>query len=214
MDPRYWRDRWRAAEISFDQKTPNALLVQHADHALGTASRIVVPLCGKTVDLTYLADRGASVVGIELVEEAARAFFDEQELTAMRTVDGPRVRWESGPIEIVSGDFFEISAGEIGTFEAAYDRAALVALPAAMRARYAAHLRSLLEPGGRMLVITFEHDGPTTTPPFSVSEDEVHALYPGARIERLEVRPAMISSVLSRGASFVRECVYSLIFPE
>lgn len=214
MEPTYWQERWREGRIGWNQDAPNAHLTRHTD-VLEGAKRVLVPLCGKSVDLAFLASGGASVVGVELVEEAARAFFEEQRIPAHRTQDGPLVRWEGATIEIVVGDFFDITSSEIGRFDACFDRAALVALPAETRVRYAAHLRTLLKPGARMLLVTFEHDAPPNDPPFSVPEREVRALYAGATIERLETLElaAAGSSLHARGARAVVEHVFRIELP-
>ena len=37
-------------------------------------SEVIVPLCGKSLDMLWLAEQGYSVVGLEMVEEAVMAF--------------------------------------------------------------------------------------------------------------------------------------------
>ncbi len=213
MERPYWQERWREGRIGFHQERPNPHLVRHAG-VLAGAARVLVPLCGKAVDLAYLAEGGRSVLGVELVEDAARAFFDEQGIPAHRTQDGPLVRWEGSTIEIVVGDFFDLTSDDVGRSGACFDRAALVALPPEMRARYVPHLRSLLEPGARVLLVTFEHDAPPGDPPFSVPEREVRALYDGCAVERLDtVDLAEGSTLASRGARTVLEHVFRIELP-
>jgi thiopurine S-methyltransferase len=217
MDPAYWRARWRDGQIGFHQGRPNEHLVAHAE-VLAGARRVLVPLSGKSVDLAWLARTGApraerSVVGVELVEEAVRAFFDEQGISAQRTVDGPFVRYEAGPIEIFAGDFFELGRGELGTFDGCFDRAALVALPPSMRARYVAHVRTLLEPGARILLVSLLHDADPNEPPFAVDEAEIRTLYAGAEIRLLDDVPWDSAALRARGATSVRETVWSIELP-
>ena len=65
----------------------------------------------------------------------------------------------------------------IGPVEAMYDRAALVALPADMRPKYAAHMALLTERAPQLLVC-FEYDQAVMNgPPFSIDEAEVTRLY-------------------------------------
>ncbi|MDC0149197.1 thiopurine S-methyltransferase, partial [Rhodospirillales bacterium] len=80
-------------------------------------------------------------------------------------------------LDIYVGDFFDLTADVLGTLDAVYDRAALVALPVDMRPRYSAHLAAITQYAKQML-ITFEYvqddmDGP----PFNVDENEVRAHY-------------------------------------
>ncbi len=58
--------------------------------------------------------------------------------------------------------------------QAAYDRAALVALPPSMRERYAQHFATLMPAGSRTLLVAFEYEQTIKDgPPFSVEPDEV-----------------------------------------
>ena len=76
MEPSFWLERWRENRIGFHEGHPNSYLERHRSE-LGAGRRVLVPLCGKTEDLAYLASLGHHVVGIELAEAAARAFFVE-----------------------------------------------------------------------------------------------------------------------------------------
>lgn len=188
MEPEFWNERWERGEIGFHEGRPNQLLEAHADLLKGR-ERVLVPLSGKAVDLRFLAERGFEVVGVELVERAARAFFEEQGLKTEERREGEFLILKSGAISIYVGDFFGSSVELLGDFDAIYDRAAIVALPPELRARYAPKLRELARDGARMLVLTFLYDGERAQkigPPFSVSEEELRRLYEGAAIERLD----------------------------
>lgn len=213
MEPSFWRDRWREGRIGFHQGHPHELLVEHAQVLGAHPARVLVPLCGKAVDLAWLAARGSSVVGVELVEDAARAFFAEQQIPAQPTYDGPLVRWAGASIEIVVGDFFDVTSAEIGTFDALYDRAALVALPRDLRARYVAHLRTLLAPGAHGLVISFVHGAPPEAPPFSVLEDEIRQLWTGCTVEQIAVREAGTRALADGSETALREQAYRIELP-
>lgn len=187
MDPDFWKERWAAGRIGFHEGTTNALLEQHVDQ-LGESKRVLVPLCGKTEDMAFLASRGHEVVGIELVEDAARAFFEEHRLAPEIGGDAVLRRYHAASVTILVGDLFACTRAEVGDVNALYDRAAIVALPAELRARYVPHVRSLLAPGSRGLIITFVYDpSKMNGPPFSVPESELRRLYgsPGATLETL-----------------------------
>jgi thiopurine S-methyltransferase len=176
MEPDFWRERWRAGEIGFHRADVNAHLRAHRDALFVVPRpRVLVPLCGKSVDLAYLAAEGADVVGVELVEDAAVAFFAERGWTPAVTRSAARASYAAHGVEIVAGDLFAEDAQSLGTFDAIWDRAALVALPPALRARYAPHLTALARPGARLLCVTFVFDGPPVGPPHSVPDDEVRA---------------------------------------
>lgn len=190
MEQEHWFERWREGRIGFHEGKPNAYLERHADKLAGR-HRVLVPLCGKSEDLAFLASRGHGVVGIELVEDAVRAFFTEHDAAPRVTSRGSLVEYTYDPITVLAGDFFAADSATVGAVDAIYDRAALVALPAEVRPRYVAHLRSLAAPGAIVLVVTVEVlDAALTGPPFTVLEDELRALYAGAAIEFLDEGPA------------------------
>ncbi len=189
MDAGFWHSRWAAGNIGFHEGTPNAHLMNHAAR-LGTGRRVLVPLCGKSEDLASLAAQGHQVVGVELVESAVRAFFGEHQATPTITRVGPFGRYTAENVTVLVGDFFATTRELLGPVDALYDRAALVALPPAMRSAYVEHLRTLMPAGAPGLVVTMEYpqDG-MSGPPFSVPESEVRARYAGLPLERLaEVR--------------------------
>ena len=190
MDHDAWRQRWAEGRIGFHEGSPNTFLVQHAGLLAGR-DRVLVPLCGKTEDLAFLAARGHQVVGVELVEDAVRAFFSEHALAPDVSRDPAFVTYRHGPITLHAGDMFDVARDRTGPIDAIYDRAALIALPPELRRRYAAHLRGLAAPGALMLVITLEYpQDQMPGPPFAVTEAELRELYRGCTIDLLDERPA------------------------
>lgn len=182
MEIAFWEARWKENRIGFHEGKPNALLSKHIAH-LGETSRVLVPLCGKTEDMAFLRTQGHEVVGIEAVEDAVAAFFRERGIEP-HVHDHARVRVYRGEgVTIITGDVFACTKEDVGSVTALYDRAALVALPEPMRAEYAAHLQSLLEPDARGLLITFDYDQARMQgPPFAVSSAEVARLWPSAKL--------------------------------
>jgi thiopurine S-methyltransferase len=212
MEREFWLERWREGRIGFHEGRPNAHLVAHGE-ALGLAgARVLVPLCGKAVDLAWLAARAEEVVGVELATAAVEAFFLEQGLVPQRTQAGRMTLYEAENVTIWAGDLFELDPSMVGALDVCFDRAALVAVRPTDRARYVAHVRSLLAPDARTLLVTFEHDGPGHEPPFSVPEADVRALWDGRPIEVLDDVDAFApgAALASRGATFVREKVYRI----
>lgn len=177
MQPDFWKSRWAEGKIGFHEGKPNESLVKHFDVLRG-AKRVFVPLCGKSEDLAYFASQGIEVVGVELVEDAVKAFFAEHGIDAQVTKKGVLTSYRGAGITIFAGDCFQVTPTDVGEVDAFYDRAALIALPPALREKYVAHVKSLVKRG---LLITVEYpqdqlDGP----PFAVMKDEVLRHYPGA----------------------------------
>jgi thiopurine S-methyltransferase len=221
-----WLGRWRDGRIGFHEDRPNDLLVHHAARLAG-CRRVLVPLCGKSEDLAFLAARGHAVIGVELAEQAVRAFFAEHDLAPAVTPRGPLVAYEVGPgavwaaepgtadaaagpagaITLLVGDFFAVTPELLGPVDALYDRAALIALPPELRPRYVARLRALVPAGAPALVITLEYDQAVMAgPPFAVLEPELRELYAGAAVELLEERAATVSKCAQLGAPVSERC--------
>lgn len=213
MEPEFWRERWRTGQIGFHRDDVNPHLRAHRDVLFAVARpRVLVPLCGKSVDLAYLAAEGAEVVGVELVEDAAVAFFAERGWTPTVTRSGARASYAAHGVEIVVGDLFAETSASLGTFDAIWDRAALVALPPALRARYAPHVATLARPDARLLLVTFVFDGPPVGPPHSVPDDEVRALFGEAfALTRCAVHDILDESprFRERGVTTLEEHVWS-----
>lgn len=169
-----WLERWREGRIGWHEEDGNAGLRKHW-HASG--KRVLVPMCGKTIDMLWLEEQGNSVVGIELSELAVRAFFEENGLDyAIHEGKLPAYTARERDITIYCGDLFDFD--EDG-FTGWYDRGALVATPAEQRPAYAELINGLLVPGACRLLITLEYDDDIATgPPFSISREEILRYWP------------------------------------
>ena len=211
MDADFWRERWANNRIGFHQDDYSKLLMKHWPSICpDTSAEVFVPLCGKSRDMLWLAERGHRVVGVELSEIAVRDFFAEAQIVPEREVrEGFEIK-RSGPLEIWCGDFFAFPKDRLSDAQAAYDRASLIALPSDMRRRYAAQMDHLLKPGTATLLQTISYpDGEIDGPPFSVTELEVRELYAQSNeVSLLEERDATATSrnLTERGASRVGHC--------
>ena len=212
MEPEFWHQRWASNQIGFHEDQVNAYLARHYAHlGLAPGEIVFVPLCGKSVDLRWLADQGAHVVGVELSLIAVESFFAEQGLTPRTSKEGAFAVWESGPIRLLCGDYFALAPADLAGAHIVYDRAALIALPPERRAEYVAHLDRLLPGARRTLLITLEYPQEQMQgPPFSVAEREVHSLFAGARIERLGGQDVLADNPRFRDKGLTRllECAY------
>jgi thiopurine S-methyltransferase len=180
-----WNARWREGRIGFHQGAVNPeLQAQWATIVTDPAARVLVPLCGKSVDMLWLHQRGHSVVGVELSTLAAAAFFEENQLDVERLeVDGFEVYKGCGDalgIEIWCGDFFRLSVDQLGPLQGWYDRAAIVALPPNLWGSYALKIAELLDGEAAALMLTFKYNQMEREgPPFSVSFKDVGAHFGG-----------------------------------
>jgi thiopurine S-methyltransferase len=192
MDADFWHRKWANNEIGFHESEVNPLLVKHFS-ALGLASgdRVLLPLCGKTLDIHWLLSNAYRVVGVELSRLAVDQLFAELGVEPAVTACGPIERFSALNLDVVVGDIFDVSRDLLGPVDAVYDRAALVALPPETRGRYAAHLMAITDQAPQLL-ICFEYDqGLMAGPPFSVLGEEVdrhyRETYALTHLERVEI---------------------------
>lgn len=180
MEPDFWHERWREGRIGFHNDEVNRHLVANLHRLnLPEGARVFVPLCGKTRDIGWLLAQGLRVAGVELSDIAVRQLFEEMGVTPEVSAAGPLTLFRGAGAEIWAGDIFALDAGALGPVDAVYDRAALVALPAEMRRRYATHVAAITARAPQ-LAITFEYDqAKMEGPPFSVTPSEVRGLYGG-----------------------------------
>ncbi|HET7556851.1 MAG TPA: thiopurine S-methyltransferase [Rhodanobacteraceae bacterium] len=215
MDADFWLQRWDEGRTGWHRDAVMPLLEQHWP-ALGVlrGTRVLVPLCGKSLDMPWLAAQGLHVRGVELAPLAVDQFFAAHDLQPHVREAAYGTHYRTGEIEIVRADVFEVDAAQFAECDAIYDRAALIALPPPMRERYARSVYGALPAGCRGLLITLEYpQHQMEGPPFSVEEREVHRLF-GEHwdIDLLERRDILDSqpSFSQQGVTALHTAVYRL----
>ena len=178
MEANFWHARWEENLIGFHLPQPNPKLVQYFKQLnLKPNDRVFVPLCGKTIDIAWLLAQGMRVVGVELSPLAIEQLFIELKVTPQKTVQGKLIHYSAPQLDIFVGDIFDLDREILGHVDAIYDRAAIVALPDDLRARYAAHLIALA-PKANQLLISYEYDQSLISgPPFSVTPKHIQNYY-------------------------------------
>jgi thiopurine S-methyltransferase len=179
MEPERWLRAWEEGRTRFHRGTVEPFLAAHWPAlAVPAGARVLVPLCGKAYDLIWLAEQGYEVTGVELSPIACEAFFREHGITPEVTPQGAFTAWRGPRVTLLQGDIFHL---DLPPFDAAYDRAATVALDPERRSRYAEVLRRHLLPGAPALLVTRVYpQDEASGPPFSVDPNEVQRLYGAA----------------------------------
>jgi len=198
MDADFWHSRWQEQRIGFHQKEINSYLKEiWPDLKRPKGSLVFVPLSGKSVDMLWLADEGHKIIGVELSSIAVADFFTENDIdvTIDKSINDLEL-WYSTDISLYAGDFFNLTAEQLSSIDAIYDRASLIALPKEMRPDYADHLTKITPKNTPVLLITMEyHDSEMNGPPFSVNEKELYALFEkGFSISKIKEIDALQSS--------------------
>lgn len=216
MDPTFWHARWEANEIGFHQAEINPHLQSYwSTLRAPPAGRVLVPLCGKSRDMLWLAGEGQRVLGVEISPLAVEAFFAENGVAPERHEAPPFNGYSSDEITLLQGDFFALTRDHVNDVTAVYDRASLIALPPTSRARYADHVAALLATGVPLLLITLDYpQDEMKGPPFAVAAAEVEALY----AEHFFITPLGSQDILAenprfqaRGLSRLAEQVFRLV---
>ncbi|XP_077867437.1 putative thiopurine S-methyltransferase [Saccoglossus kowalevskii] len=142
-------------------------LVKYYDQLVaskGSDVSFLLPLCGKSHDMKWLADKGHNVVGAEFAELPCKVFFDEQGLkydtTPMEGVsDGFLHKSDDGKIKFFQSDFFKFTKSHAGVFDVIWDRASLVAINKKDREKYVDKIISLLKPDGVCMLESLVYEG-------------------------------------------------------
>lgn len=181
--------------------------------------KVFVPLCGKSKDMLWLSQNNYQVFGVECSDLAVKGFFEENALNYKHAEKDQHALFQSSDlsslIEIFQGDFFELQPSDLDDVTDIFDRASLVALPVDMRQRYADKMAELQKPGVRTLLVALTFDSSEMNgPPFSVTEDEVNALYS----DNFSVQKLLFKEVIEeepglkkRGLTSLVETVYKLV---
>ncbi|HEX3395922.1 MAG TPA: thiopurine S-methyltransferase [Steroidobacteraceae bacterium] len=215
MQPDFWLNRWRTAQIGFHQASVDRRLQAYwATLKLSPSSRVFVPLCGKSLDLLWLRDQGHEVIGVELSPLAVESFCMEHGIPARRRPLADFDVYEADGLTLFCGDFFKLTKPLLGAVSAVYDRAAQISWTPALQQPYVEHLTGLTNAGTQTLLIAVEYPQEQMSgPPFPLVRDTIDKLYTRhysieelGRHEILELEPRL----RARGLTELREVCYRL----
>lgn len=184
MEPQFWHDCWQHNRLGWHQQKFHPLLQQYADVFAG-ATGILVPLCGKSLDMVLLAQH-ANVVGAELNAAACLQFFSEQQLSpAVSVAVSGHQRFQHGAYTLWQGDFFTLPAEAVANVSHVFDRAALIALPEPLQRRYVQTLQRLFAHTTLWLLSLEYPAGTVSGPPFAINETQLRNLFDFANVEQV-----------------------------
>ncbi|STX37033.1 thiopurine S-methyltransferase [Legionella feeleii] len=175
----FWLNLWREGKTIFHRTEVNPdLSARWASLQLPPDATVLVPLCGKSLDMLWLMEQGFRVIGIELSEQAALQFSEENQLTLVKKIYPQAISYRTKSLTIWVANIFSLDQALIVPADAIYDRAALIALPANLRAHYVRCCLQWLKARGKILLKTMYYDDSEMEgPPFSVADEEIRQLY-------------------------------------
>ncbi len=215
MELDFWEQRWNQNQIAFHLDSVNPYLEKYWRY-INTQknAQVFVPLCGKSLDLIWLAAQGHSVLGVECSDKAINAFFEEQKISANINQTGRFKEYKCDNITLLQGDFFNLKKEDLKDVSVVYDRASLIALPEQMRQSYVDFLNENLPLATDIFLITLDYNQSLMSgPPFSVMHNEVVSLFQ----KNFNIKLLNESDVLEehqkfkeRGLDYLTERVYKL----
>ena len=185
MNPEFWQARWKEKRIGLNQPKVNPLLIKYfSDLKMATGSRIFIPLCGKSIDMIWLANQGFDMVGVELVESAVQEFFAENNISYTIKVHdkNSNIKCYQGQlsgqtIALWVADIFMLRTNDVGRVDAVYDRAALIAMPEELRLQYSQQVIDLSQNAPQLLLTLNYDQNERGGPPFSISHEQIQQYY-------------------------------------
>lgn len=179
MDISYWQSRWNKDKTGWHMEDVYPLLPEYwPKMEVSPGDVVLVPLCGKSLDMLWLAEQGYKVVGVEVSKKAVDEFAETHFADFSRYSSHGLQVIKSNNITLWQGDFLKFPSSPIETIDVIYDKAALVAFPPDKRELYANKIVELNSNNTRMLLQTFEYNQKEMTgPPFAVFIEELQRLY-------------------------------------
>ncbi len=172
MEKKFWIEKWDSNQIAFHQETINHWLQTKWEESIPMAQgkTVLVPLCGKSHDMLFLAELGYHVIGVELSSKAIKDFFKDNKISYEKVIEQRHTFYKSKNITLVCADIFQLSKEFLGEIYAVYDRASLIALAPDTRNKYVQWLSHL--GADYIFYVGLEFDNKEIGPPFSITKDE------------------------------------------
>ena len=190
MEKKFWNSKWNKNEIGFHQSNITYHLEKYISKFNNSEKSCLIPLCGKSNDITFLSKCFKKVVGIEFINKAIIDYFKENNFAYEKLND----TYCHKNIKLINKDFLKYD-NEEEPINYIFDRAALIALPHNSRKKYTDKLKSITPKDSLIFLITIEYDQTLTKgPPFSVPHEEILQLYDGRNIELKEERKILSPS--------------------
>lgn len=224
----FWTDRWKEGNTGWHRQEVNAYLIKYVDELTGGRAkvRVFVPLCGKSVDMLWLADQGHAVIGVEVAKKAIENFFLENNLSF--TVEIVKMAAESEPVDkykcnekditIFCCNLFSVTEDDVGgRFDAIWDRGSLSAVAPTFNdngKRYTKKMHSLLASDGNYMLESHYYEVDRgMRPPACISEELRNEIYGEDFIIR-ELEVNRLEEDPNRSLSFALDLHYHLFKPK
>ncbi|MEX0662667.1 MAG: thiopurine S-methyltransferase [Balneolaceae bacterium] len=218
MELSYWQSRWRKNKIGFHLPEGYPGLQKYWHHLDITDHPVVlVPLCGKSIDMVWMEEQGGTVIGVEISEKAILDFLDENNREYKTNTFANFTIYQTGKIHLWCGDFMKLPKHKLPKINLIFDKGALIALPPKMRISYFYKIKELAGNSTKILLQHFEYpQNQMPGPPFSVSEEEIENAFKATfsihLLESNNIKPETFPKFQRRGLNSI--IVEQLLFLE
>ena len=183
-DPTGWFEqlyssaRSGSASIPWDRGGPNPLLAEWtAHHGLDGAGRTAITVgCGLGDDAEHLAALGFRTTAFDISPTA---------------VETARERHPGSQVGYTTADLLDLPAEWRASYDFVFESLTVQSMPVSVHARAIDAVRSLVAPGGTLLVIASHRDEGVDVedaPPWPLMDSEIHAFAsPDVQVRQLEV---------------------------
>ncbi|XP_071849499.1 probable thiopurine S-methyltransferase [Apostichopus japonicus] len=159
-----WTKGWDEGQWGFHCNVINDLLIKYYERLVddsGSQMRFFLPLCGKSLDMKWLADKGHRVVGIDCAPRAAVDFFAENQIeyteSEISNIENCTLyKSKDGKIEFYVCDYFALTKDVLKEFDVIWDRGSLNAMPKSKVSDYVELIKQFMKPGTKVLLDLFE----------------------------------------------------------
>lgn len=161
-----WETRFAANQTPWERPGLHpAMLAWVEAGALAPGLRVIIPGCGRSPELGYLAAQGLDVTGADLSPTALA--FQRQKLDAA-----------SLNATLLQGDV--LAHRPDAPYDRVYEQTFLCAIPPRLRDDYESALYDWLKPGGQLLALFMQKDAPGG-PPYGCALPAMRELFPAER---------------------------------
>ncbi len=178
----HWLRLWEQGDTPWHVDQPDSQLQTYISLLTkdDSSAAILVPFCGKSLDLIWLSEQGYSVTGVELSPLAVEQLFEENSIPHAKTEIGMFTVYKATDrhLKVLVGSLFNLTPEITGLQDAIWDCRSLGAVNIQDRTDFIRVLLSILKPSGNILISHLDYDpSERDGPPFSLTAAAIQMLF-------------------------------------
>lgn len=155
LNKKYWESQYKNKSTNWDVGYASPPIREYIDQISRKDAAILLPGAGNAHEAEYLLEKGFSNFTVLDISSLA--------------LDNLRKRVQGFPEKLIqNGDFFE----HTGKYDIILEQTFFCSIPRNMRPEYAKKCSGLLNPGGKLVGLLFNHEFEKEGPPFGGSKEE------------------------------------------